>query len=374
MNKPDGTREHMVDNRLLSRKERYFELSTQIARLSDKALLRKVRQTGTGDSGWGVTQVIEIGDHRIFVKRIPVTDKELMNPYSTRNHYQMPLWYNYGVGSAGFGVFREIFSHIKTTNWVLSGECTDFPMTYHHRIVRDSLPLNTLDEENEQELADYQRYWGHSKRIGQYLRDRALTRHQVLLFLEWQPLAAGPWLMRNPRRTIPVLEQMMRVTEFLQQHHVVHFDAHMMNILSDGKRSFLTDFGLVLDGEFDLNEQEHAFLAQHRQYDVGQLLHGLAWPVTMPFNNPTLKQQTIDRFRLRRISDREFRTFVVTHVAELIDSGLLKLEPRTRDWAIRYGSVIDLMESFYTDMRAGSKKNHPFPHRKLARRLKSAQT
>tara|TARA_E500000331_G_scaffold355531_1_gene411250 strand:- start:1908 stop:2102 length:195 start_codon:yes stop_codon:yes gene_type:complete len=58
------------------------------------------------------------------------------------------------VGSAGFGVFREVFSHTKTTNWVLLGECTAFPLMHHHRIVRDTLPVNTPDEKNEQELAD----------------------------------------------------------------------------------------------------------------------------------------------------------------------------------------------------------------------------
>ena len=174
------------------------------------------------------------------------------------------------MGSAGFGVFREVFSHTKTTNWVLLGECTAFPLMHHRRIVRDTLPVNTPDEKNEQELADYQRNWGNSKHVGQYPRDRALTRHQVILFLKSQPLTAGPLLMQNPRQTIPLLKQMMRVAEFLQSQKLIHFDAHMANILSDGKTAYLTDFRLSLDSDFDLSDREQAFLKQHRQYDTAQ--------------------------------------------------------------------------------------------------------
>jgi CBS domain-containing protein len=62
--------------------------------------------------------VVQLGKRKVFVKRIPVTDLELANPYSTRNLHSLSNYYNYGLGSAGLGVYREIIANIKTTNWL----------------------------------------------------------------------------------------------------------------------------------------------------------------------------------------------------------------------------------------------------------------
>jgi hypothetical protein len=40
-----------------------------------------------------------------------------------------------GVGSAGFGAWRELATHIMTTNWVITGESVNYPMMYHRRIL-----------------------------------------------------------------------------------------------------------------------------------------------------------------------------------------------------------------------------------------------
>ena len=55
--------------------------------------------------------------------------------FSTKNLYDLPTYYQYGVGSAGFGVFRELVANIKTTNWVLQGAIANFPLLYHARII-----------------------------------------------------------------------------------------------------------------------------------------------------------------------------------------------------------------------------------------------
>ncbi len=180
--------------------------------------------------------------------------------------------------------------------------------------------------------------------------------------------------MQKPRQTIPLLKQMMRVAEFLQSQNVIHFDAHMANILSDGKTAYLTDFRLSLDSDFDLSDREQAFLKQHRQYDTAQLLHSLVWPVLTPFSDETLEQEAVSRFGLQKASNFEFQIFVLTHIQELVESGLLALDSWTREWAIRYGQVMATMARFYNAMRAGSRKNHPFPNQRLARLLKAAQT
>src|SRR5437867_1786265 len=70
---------------------------------------------GTHTRGWGTTETLDVGGTPVFVKRIPVTDLELEHRYSPRNLYRLPTFYHYGIGSAGFGVFRELLAHVKTT-------------------------------------------------------------------------------------------------------------------------------------------------------------------------------------------------------------------------------------------------------------------
>jgi hypothetical protein len=40
-----------------------------------------------------------------------------------------------GLGSAGFGAWRELAAHIMTTNWVLSDEHRAFALLYHWRVL-----------------------------------------------------------------------------------------------------------------------------------------------------------------------------------------------------------------------------------------------
>ena len=47
---------------------------------------------------------------------------------------------------------------------------------------------------------------------------------------------------------------------FLRQHGIVHFDAHFGNVLTDGDEYYLADFGLALDGTFELTATERRFL------------------------------------------------------------------------------------------------------------------
>ena len=43
-------------------------------------------------------------------------------------------------------------------------------------------------------------------------------------------------------------------------------------VVADGRRPYLTDWGLVLDADFELTEQERAFYDAHRLYDYAELI------------------------------------------------------------------------------------------------------
>src|SRR5689334_19397889 len=110
----------MAGYTLKQRRKLYFDLSTRIALLDNTQLLSLFVE-GDAHSSWGKDHTITLGHSKVFVKRVSVTDLEYANMFSTRNVYDLPTFYNYGFGSAGFGVFRELAAHIKTTNWILSG-------------------------------------------------------------------------------------------------------------------------------------------------------------------------------------------------------------------------------------------------------------
>jgi hypothetical protein len=79
----------------------------------------------------GKSSLISIDDTSVFVKKVPLTDLEQLPQHfmSTANIFDLPLSYQYGVGSAGLGVWRELATHIMTTNWVIT-ECANFPLAH----------------------------------------------------------------------------------------------------------------------------------------------------------------------------------------------------------------------------------------------------
>jgi len=123
----------MVMNPIKLRRKKYFNLSSQIAQL-DNAQIRFLfdnSKSNESSTGWRVNHTINFGQSKVFVKRIPVTNLEYNNLFSTKNLYDLPTYCNYGLGSTGFGIFRELVTQIKTTQWVLEEAIATFPLMYH---------------------------------------------------------------------------------------------------------------------------------------------------------------------------------------------------------------------------------------------------
>jgi hypothetical protein len=258
---------------LQARRARYFTLSSQIAQL-DNAQLRTLFDATETRRGWGRNHTLDIGRAKVFVKRLPLTDIEYDNMFSTKNLYDLPTYYNYGVGSAGFGVFRELVANIKTTNWVLEGAITNFPLLYHYRIIPFSGERPDVDMERHQR---YVEYWNSNENIGRYMLARANVNYELALFLEHMPYAVEPWLRENPHKISQVLEDLRNAVTFLRKNGIVHFDANFDNVLSDGEHAYLTDFGLVLDKRFTLTHDETLLLKQSAYYDYGEVLGSIGF-------------------------------------------------------------------------------------------------
>jgi hypothetical protein len=82
----------MAKNQIEPRRKRYFNLSSQIAQLDNAQLhsLFEDSESSTSSSGWGINYTLVLGQSKVFAKRIPVTNIEYDNLFSTRNLYDLP--------------------------------------------------------------------------------------------------------------------------------------------------------------------------------------------------------------------------------------------------------------------------------------------
>ncbi|AIE84522.1 hypothetical protein [Fimbriimonas ginsengisoli] len=356
-----------MKNRIESRRRRYFDLSSQIAQMDSRKLAGLFESSGAIE-GWGRNHVIDVGRSKVFVKRVPITGIERDNLFSTQNLYDLPTYYNYGIGSAGFGVSRELVAHIKTTNWVLNGDCEGFPLMYHYRIVPASGEKEVVDVERHKR---YVEYWGGSANIGKYMLDRADADHELVLFIEYMPEVLRPWLGENPDRVGSMLEDLFGTIAFLRKNGVIHFDAHFHNILTDGDRTYLTDFGLVLDRGFDLTEEELRFFKQHSHYDYGLVLSCIAFILRDKFDSlpENVRHEILAKYGLGPNTDQgEIMSTLIDHTDDLPFEPL-SLDKRYCACLNRHRKTIQTMHRFYSTLRANPNKDTKFPQRRLLRHL-----
>lgn len=327
------------------------------------------------ENGWGRSQTIEIGNECLFVKRIPVTNKEYANPFSTENLYALPPHFNFGLGSLGLGVFRELAAALKTNEWVLSGENGRFPLLYHHRLVPFLGQHQTIDPG---EQAQYVSSWGGSENIGRYLHDRATAKYELLLFFEHIPYTLRPWLQENLDQVAWVLDELLAIIDFFQQKEILHFDTHLDNILTDGKTIYLADFGLVLDRSFALRPDEKLFFDQHNHYDYGQAISNLFIPIYDIYQalSATKQQQVRAEIGLQKGQESFYPliTALFEQIERLEESRLVTVPQIYSDSVVKYRAIIRLMIAFYQAMRQNPQKDAPFPNAALQGLLQNLET
>lgn len=243
------------------RLEGHAAVALVLAGMSDAELAAAVAAaTPIGRGIGGAVAAMEIEGAPVFVKTVRLTDRERAAERSTANVFELPLVYQYGIGSAGFGAWREVAAHELTTAWVTTGACAAFPLLHHARVL-PMAPLAIVDLE-EQVAA-----WGGSPAIRARLTALEAATAGVVLFLERFPHDLRSWL-RTAGAAPPWLErELLDVTAFLAAQDFVHFDMHFDNLLTDGARLYVADFGLALSATFALSGEERAFLERHRGYD-----------------------------------------------------------------------------------------------------------
>jgi len=237
-------------------------VSRALSSLTDQqlsAVVAGARPLGQGIGGRSAE--LDVGGTRVFVKRVPLTDLERAHPGSTANLFDLPLCYQYGIGSAGFGAWRELAAHRQTTEWVLTGAYAGFPVMYHWRVLPDSPPDGFVDEFGGIDGAVA--YWDGSPAVRARLTAISRAAASVVIFLEHVPHTLADW--QGDRDWVD--GALARGTAFMSSRRFVHFDAHFGNILTNGEMVYFADFGLALSAAFDLSAEEVSFLTNHLAYD-----------------------------------------------------------------------------------------------------------
>jgi hypothetical protein len=311
----------------MDRITRYATVSTALALLSDARLAELLD---------GAAQPVEIAGTRVFVKRVPLTDLERLpgNVMSTANLFGLPPFLQWGVGSVGFGAWRELAANVMATNWVLAGETEVFPLLYGWRVLPGAAGLPGEYADIDKTVA----YWAGSGAVRERLSAMAAASASLVLFLEHVPQHLDAWLHdRAAAGQLPAAifhtEQWLReAADFLDGKGLAHFDLHFHNLLSDGERLYVADLGLASTEHFELSADEVTFLRHTAGHDTGYCLtHLVNWLLNVVLGISFPDREAF----LREWGEGGGRDGVPDEVAAILD---------------RYADLAATMTGFYRDL------------------------
>jgi hypothetical protein len=158
------------------------------------------------------------------------------------------------------------------SDWVIGGNCGAFPLLYHWRIVPNVAPR----ELGEADIVRALKFWADSAEVETRLRALSASTTVVAVFIEHVPLVLRVWLDsqlafggREMASSVQgVLDQLLAATTQMRADGVVHFDAHLDNVLTTGQQLVVSDFGLAVAADFQLDDAEKQFLRTHTDHDV----------------------------------------------------------------------------------------------------------
>jgi hypothetical protein len=300
---------------LSDRRSRHDRLSVALAGRADADLLGPVRATAVGIGG--ESGVVEIDGLPVFVKRIPITRRELDRPRSTANLFGLPVSAQYGIGGPTFNVWRELAANLLVTDAVLAGETPAFPILHHWRVLPGRPPIAAEHADAEATAARFggdaaaARFGGDvAARVGgdvavrRRLEELAEARDSLVLFFEYVGDPLLDWLDEDPAGRAATLErQLTEIAGFLRRHELLHMDGHFGNLRSDGDQIYLTDFGLATSPRFELSDAERDFADRHAGHDADYAAMRLVnWLVTRLYGVPKEQFATRNEF-VRRCAE-----------------------------------------------------------------------
>ncbi|MBB5953577.1 hypothetical protein FHS29_000147 [Saccharothrix tamanrassetensis] len=261
------------------RRARHERLSAFFASLTDVRLAALVDTGRAGGVGvGGGSAVLDVEGVAVFVKRIPLTDREFARPGSTANLFDLPTFCQYGIAGPGFGAWRELAANVVVTDAVLAGETESFPLLFHWRVVPDRPPVAAEHADIDAVVA----VLDGSPAVRARLEALATASRSLVLFCEYIPHPMAEWLAEDPTGKAAAVErQLSETVAFLRGRELLHMDGHFGNMRTEGERIYLTDFGLATSPAFDLSTDERDFVRRNATHDAGYAAMRLVnWLVT----------------------------------------------------------------------------------------------
>ena len=298
-------------------------------------------------SGWGLSTRVEVDGCPLFVKAVPVTERELDAGLPTTNLYGIPPSFNYPFGSPGLSVGRELAFARQSTEWVDTGECSSFPILIRDHVIQRPQPTRSVS-------GDYTAYRGDVESVSEYLHDRAAATSALVLVYEALAACGADRIVTSPSDVGWIVADVEHAIAFLQARGVVHFDVDLFNVVTDGERAYIADHGLVMDPTFDLSTEERQFLARNRHFDRGNLYLAVGHQLYELYRaQPDHVRQRIERdLGLTRGSFETDALRLIDAVDQLDERGLLDVGPTLRALIAEHRAAIHFMHDFFTSARA----------------------
>lgn len=156
----------------------------------------------------------------MFAKRVPLTDREVANPHSTANLFDLPVYCQYGIGGPGFGAWRELAANMVVTEGLLTGATASFPLLYHWRVLPGRPPVAAEHADIDAIGALY-----GSPAVRTRLEALAAASSSLVLFLEYIPYRLLDWMREDPVGKAKTVErQLCEIVAFLRSRELLHMD------------------------------------------------------------------------------------------------------------------------------------------------------
>jgi hypothetical protein len=350
------------------RTARFAQVSTALALLSDwqlAALVDAAEPLATGIGG--TTLRFELEGHRVFAKRLRLTDLERRPEHrlSTANLEALPAFCQRNVGSVGFGAWRELAAHVMTSGWVLSQQLGCFPLMFHWRVIEGAQAARAAALPAE--LADLEgmvAYWEGSAAMAARLRGLAEASASVVIFMEHLPWTLAAWLARQSAAGPAAFDAACRKVDVALRTDVPHMnalgllhgDAHLDNIMTDGEAIYLADFGLATSARFALGSDERDHLQHHASLDRAYVL--------------TRWVNTLIKICCPAIDTIPARLALVHTLAQgrPAPAALEGVPAVVTEILLRHAPVADIISSFYVQLHSASRRA-PYPREVIERLL-----
>lgn len=354
-----------------ARLSRYADLSAALALLSTDALTQladDAEQLGSGIGGSTLT--LEIDGIKVFAKRVRLTDLERRPEHfmSTANLFGLPTHYQRNVGSAGFGVWRELAAHAMSSAWVLGRQLDCFPLMYHWRVLEGAASPQAMPPPTEwTDVKRMSAYWGDADAVTRRLTALLDARASVLILMEHLPWTLADWLAQRLSAGPSALESACtQVENWLAEDipkigalGLLHGDAHHGNILTDGQRLYYADPGLASSARFALDADERLYLQQNAGLDLAYTRsRWVNWLVKAW--GPALAEPAARMALVKRMAQGEAAQQLIPELPASVAAMVQ-----------RHAAIADVINEFYTGLHQHSRSSS-YPQAAIAALLQTS--